>query len=184
MWSMHSGGASPLTEKLQKHYRTIRDGIGLAKSPAQYGAFPADPYSHTPQHSGVQQPGMTGQVKEDILSRFAEIGVRIQNGQLGFDPCMLEVCELLDDDSKIQFVNRQDEFVEIVLPAGSFAFTLCQTPVVYHQATEAKLVVSAMGEEPVGRCDLLLTQNETKNIFSRTGAISRVDVFYNFKKGC
>jgi len=41
-----------------------------------------------------------------------------------------------------------------------------------------------MGKEPVGRCDLLLTQNETKNIFSRTGAISRVDVFYNFKKGC
>ena len=184
MWSQHSGVPSQWTEKLQKHYRTIRDGIGLAKSPAQYGAFPADPYSHTPQHSGVQQPGMTGQVKEDILSRFAEIGVRIQNGQLGFDPCMLEVCELLDDDSKIQFVNRQDEFVEIVLPAGSFAFTLCQTPVVYHQATEAKLVVSAMGKEPVGRCDLLLTQNETKNIFSRTGAISRVDVFYNFKKGC
>ena len=184
MWSMHSGGASPLTEKLQKHYRTIRDGIGLAKSPAQYGAFPADPYSHTPQNAGVQQPGMTGQVKEDILSRFVELGVRIQDGQLGFDPCMLEVCELLCVDSEIQFVNRQDELVEIALPTGSFAFTICQTPVVYHQATEARIVVSAIGEEPRERCDLLLTPNETKNVFSRTGTISRIDVFYNFKQSC
>lgn len=183
MWSIQSGGPSQLTEKLQKHYRTIRDGIGSAKSPAQYGAFPADPYSHTPQNAGVQQPGMTGQVKEDILSRFAELGVRIQNGQLGFDPCMLEVCELLRGDAKFQFVDRHDEFVEIVLPAGSFAFTICQTPIVYHQATEAKIIVSGIGEEPEGRCDLLLTANETRNVFSRTGAINRIDVFYNFKQG-
>ena len=184
MWSIHSGAPSQLTEKLQKHYRRIRDGIGLAKSPARYGAFPADPYSHTPQNAGVQQPGMTGQVKEDILSRFAELGVRIQNGQLGFDPFMLEVCELLGSNSKFQFVDRQDEFVEIVLPAGSFAFTICQTPVVYHQATEAKIIVSAIGEEPEDRCDLLLTPNETRNIFARTGAIKRIDVFYNFKQAC
>ncbi|OUX05797.1 MAG: hypothetical protein CBE00_09185 [Planctomycetaceae bacterium TMED240] len=184
IWSQQSNGPSELTEKLLKHYRIIRDGIGLAKSPAQYGAFPADPYSHTPQNAGVQQPGMTGQVKEDIISRFTELGVRIQNGQLGFDPCMLEVCELLHCDSKIQFVNRQDEFVEIELPAGSFAFTLCQTPVVYHQATEAKLVISALGMEPEERFDLLLTPNETKNVFSRTGVISRIDVFYNFRQSC
>ena len=126
---------------------------------------------------------MTGQVKEDILSRFAELGVRIQNGQLGFDPCMLEVCELLRGDAKFQFVDRHDEFVEIVLPAGSFAFTICQTPIVYHQATEAKIIVSGIGEEPEGRCDLLLTANETRNVFSRTGAINRIDVFYNFKQG-
>jgi len=183
IWSQQGGESSRLTEKLLKHYRTIRDGIGLAKSPAQYGAFPADPYSHTPRNAGVQQPGMTGQVKEDILSRFTELGVRIQNGQIGFDPCMFEACELLQEDSKIQLVNRQDDFVEIALPAGSFAFTFCQTPVVYHQSTEARLVVSAIGMEPEERCDLLLTPNETKNVFSRTGVISRIDVFYNFWQG-
>ena len=92
--------------------------------------------------------------------------------------------ELLRVDSEIQFVNRQDELVEIALPTGSFAFTICQTPVVYHQATEARIVVSAIGEEPRERCDLLLTPNETKNVFSRTGTISRIDVFYNFKQSC
>ena len=134
MRSQISSGDFTLKEKLLSYYRNIRDGIGLAKSPAQYGAFPADPYSHTPQDAGVQQPGMTGQVKEDILSRLAELGVRVSNAQIRFEPGMFEACELLANDSTLQFVNLDDEFVEVPLPAGSFAFTLCQTPIVYHQA--------------------------------------------------
>ena len=53
-------------------------GIGAHKSPVNYGAFPSDPYSHTPAGKGAQQPGMTGQVKEDILSRFGELGLRVK----------------------------------------------------------------------------------------------------------
>ncbi|MDA7874139.1 hypothetical protein N9B17_03135 [Rhodopirellula sp.] len=184
MWSQQASQAPELTGQLLRHYRIIRDGIGLVKSPTQYGAFPADPYSHTPQNAGVQQPGMTGQVKEDILSRLAELGVRIKNGQIGFDPCMFEECELLQKDSRIQFMNRHDVYVEIALPTGSFAYTLCQTPIVYHQAIEAKLVVSHADSEPEERRELLLTPNETKNVFSRTGQISRIDVFYNFRQSC
>ncbi|NND60945.1 MAG: hypothetical protein HKN49_11830, partial [Gammaproteobacteria bacterium] len=56
--------------RLAQHYYRVRDGIGFNKTPLQYGAFPTDPYSHTPGHAGAQQPGMTGQVKEEILTRF------------------------------------------------------------------------------------------------------------------
>ena len=55
--------------RLLSHYLEIREGIGSHKRPDEYGAFPFDPYSHTPSMAGVQQPGMTGQVKEDIISR-------------------------------------------------------------------------------------------------------------------
>ena len=58
------------------HYFEINAGIGAHKSPELYGAFPTDPYSHTPGGKGAQQPGMTGQVKEDILCRFGELGVQ------------------------------------------------------------------------------------------------------------
>ena len=51
------------------HYFEINEGIGVNKSPELYGAFPTDPYSHTPRGRGVQQPGMTGQVKEDLVDR-------------------------------------------------------------------------------------------------------------------
>ncbi|MFN5885286.1 MAG: hypothetical protein ACK445_08080, partial [Bacteroidota bacterium] len=49
--------------RLFDHYYEINAGIGVHKTPVLYGAFPTDPYSHTPATKGVQQPGMTGQVK-------------------------------------------------------------------------------------------------------------------------
>ena len=60
------------------HYYEINAGIGAHKSPELYGAFPTDPYSHTPEDKGAQQPGMTGQVKEDILSRFEWLGFMLK----------------------------------------------------------------------------------------------------------
>ncbi|MBN2163381.1 MAG: hypothetical protein JXR25_10080 [Pontiellaceae bacterium] len=71
---------------LVEHYRDIQQGIGAYKSVLEQGAFPMDPYSHTPSMMGAQQPGLTGQVKEDFISRLYELGVRIENGRLGFDP--------------------------------------------------------------------------------------------------
>ena len=60
--------------ELVRLYDRVRDGLGFNRSAAQYGAFPTDPYSHTPAHAGAQQPGMTGQVKEELLTRWAELG--------------------------------------------------------------------------------------------------------------
>ena len=59
-----------LIGRLLYHYYEINEGIGVNKSPELYGAFSTDAYSHTPGGKGAQQPGMTGQVKEDLLSRW------------------------------------------------------------------------------------------------------------------
>ena len=67
-----------LIGRLLDHYYEIQAGIGVHKSPELYGAFPTDPYSHTPGGKGAQQPGMTGQVKEDVLSRIGELGVFVK----------------------------------------------------------------------------------------------------------
>jgi hypothetical protein len=52
-------------------YRAV---LGFNKTPALYGAFPTDPYSHTPWGAGARQPGMTGQVRDKHGK---------QNGKLG-----------------------------------------------------------------------------------------------------
>jgi hypothetical protein len=54
-------------------YYDIRQGLGFKKPPAGFGAFATDPYSHTPAGRGSRQPGMTGQVKEEILTRLGEL---------------------------------------------------------------------------------------------------------------
>ena len=85
---------APELAALQAHYRRVRDGLGYRKTVAEYGAFPADPYSHTPAEGGAQQPGMTGQVKEEILTRWGELGLRRRQGRIHIDPVLLDEAEL------------------------------------------------------------------------------------------
>ena len=99
--------------RLKAHYAAIREGIGAHKQPAEYGAFPFDAYSHTPSMAGAQQPGMTGQVKEDIISRFFELGVSVHDGQITFRPTMLTDADFKD---------------------GELRFTYCGTQVIYKRA--------------------------------------------------
>jgi hypothetical protein len=82
-------------DKLVGHFHLVKLGIGSHKSPAEYGAFPFDPYSHTPQMAGAQQPGMTGQVKEDIISRFFELGIMVSEGQIHINPLALKRSEFI-----------------------------------------------------------------------------------------
>ena len=88
--AVDSGAARPSLQKLAGCYYDIRSGIGDYKSPREYGAFPMDPYSHTPAHTGARQPGLTGQVKEDILCRMGELGIFVQDGQIHFCPALLK----------------------------------------------------------------------------------------------
>ena len=87
----------PALPALQAHYRRVRDGLGYRRTAAAYGAFPADPYSHTAGEGGAQQPGMTGQVKEEVLTRWGELGLRVRHGKVQFQPVLLDSTELPAD---------------------------------------------------------------------------------------
>jgi hypothetical protein len=102
-------------ESLKKHYFEVKAGIGAHKSPAVYGSFPFDPYSHTPIMAGVQQPGMTGQVKEDIISRFYELDVQVENGCITINPGNL----------------KRDEFIQSDNEKPYLSFTYCSIPFIY-----------------------------------------------------
>ncbi len=104
-----------MIEALKKHYFEVKAGIGAHKSPEVYGSFPFDPYSHTPTMAGVQQPGMTGQVKEDIISRFNELGVQVENGCLTFKPNLL----------------KSEEFIRSTSEEPNLSFTYCSIPFIY-----------------------------------------------------
>ena len=73
-----AGDETDSSAALAAAYDHIRDGLGFRKTAELQGAFPCDPYSHTPAHRGAQQPGMTGAVKEEVLARWGELGVRVR----------------------------------------------------------------------------------------------------------
>uniref|UniRef100_UPI003565AD05 hypothetical protein n=1 Tax=Novipirellula sp. TaxID=2795430 RepID=UPI003565AD05 len=163
-------------EQLHQHYREIRDGIGLTKTPLQYGGFPSDPYSHTPYAAGVQQPGMTGQVKEDILARWDELGIQIEQGRLGFAPVFFEASELLLTDSELVYFDVHRRCITLPVSAGCFAMTLCQVPIIYRSSDREKLSIHYAEQPSVLRDSLQMTACETDILFRRLGEITRIEV--------
>jgi CRISPR/Cas system endoribonuclease Cas6 (RAMP superfamily) len=116
--------AGPETlNRLRQHYNAVQKGIGAHKSPADYGSFPFDPYSHTPMMAGVQQPGMTGQVKEDIINRFFELGMSVHEGLLTIRPVILNKDKFIQPDSTLQSVFTSP-YLSFSYCSVSFVFLL------------------------------------------------------------
>jgi hypothetical protein len=178
VWARESLASPAVVERLHRSYREIRDDLGLKKTPKEYGALPCAPYSHTPKHAGAQQPGMTGQVKEDILCRRAEVGIRICKGRLHFSPALFECEEFLSDDSTIVFHDLTDTRIKLPVAKDQFAFTVCQIPVIYHRSTKHQLVIHFANTESVARENLSLTEAESISVFSRRGEITRIDIHF------
>jgi hypothetical protein len=167
-----------LESRLLTHYYHIVAGIGLHKPPARYGAFPTDPYSHTPLGKGAQQPGMTGQVKEDILSRLGELGLKVLDGCLHFQPGLLRRSELLSQAQTATFYDLNGHKQAITLPENSLFFTYCQTPVVYALAGQPGIEAHFRDGSVKRYESLALDAEVTQNILNRSGEVSRLNVFW------
>ncbi|MDP3312079.1 hypothetical protein [Lutibacter sp.] len=165
--------------KLLDHYYEINEGIGVHKSPQLYGAFPTDPYSHTPGGKGAQQPGMTGQVKEDILSRFGELGVFVKNGKLLFNPRLLRIGEFLKESKIFTYININREVKEIELEKDSLCFTYCQIPIIYKLSEKEGLKVAFRNDSILEFESLHLDLKTSKMVFERTGEITQIVVYLN-----
>lgn len=139
--------------RLKAHYAAVQEGIGAHKSPTEYGSFPFDAYSHTPSMAGVQQPGMTGQVKEDIISRFFELGLHVINGEIHIQTAML----------------RPEEFKD-----GELRFTYCQTPFIYRLGETESIEVEMQDSLHIE--SLCLSRTLSRHIFSRDKQIKQVIV--------
>jgi hypothetical protein len=169
--------ASPETVgRLLEHFYEINEGIGVHKSPELYGAFPTDAYSHTPFGKGAQQPGMTGQVKEDLLSRFGELGIAIKDGQLQFKPDLLRKEEFLTEEKIIEYFDVQSNASSLKVPKNALFFTKCEVPVIYEiSETESVEIFNEQCEAKIEN-SLTINQEDSANIFKRNGKISLIKV--------
>lgn len=169
--------ASPETVgRLLEHFYEINEGIGVHKSPELYGAFPTDAYSHSPFGKGAQQPGMTGQVKEDLLSRFGELGIVVKYGQLQFKPDLLRKEEFLTEEKTIEYFDVKSNASSLKLPENSLFFTKCEVPVIYEiSETESVEIFNEQCEAKIEN-SLTVNQEDSANIFKRNGKISLIKV--------
>ncbi|HMU08367.1 MAG TPA: hypothetical protein PKC54_00055 [Ferruginibacter sp.] len=168
-----------ITGRLVAHYYEINEGIGVHKSPELYGAFPITPYSHTPFNKGAQQPGMTGQVKEDILCRIGELGVHVQNGKLVFQPVLLRRQEFSGEGKGIDFIDVFSQKQKISLQKDSLFFTYCQVPVIYCLNDEEGMEIERRNGSKEMHNNVHMNETDTASVLNRTGSIKQIRVFLN-----
>jgi hypothetical protein len=162
--------------RLGSLYYRVREGLGFNKTPPAYGAFPTDPYSHTPKHAGAQQPGMTGQVKEEVLTRFGELGVQVSGGEIRFDPRLLREREFVAESRPFRYLDVDGRWQCETVSEKALTFTFCQVPVVYLLSEEPvpTLMVTADDGRPRTLPRLALPADLSSELFRRSGRVRRV----------
>jgi hypothetical protein len=153
--------SADVVERLAVRYRRVRDGLGFRKSPAAFGAVPTDCYSHTPAHAGAQQPGMTGQAKEQVLARAGELGLVVADGVLALVRPLLPAEELWGDPGDGE------------VPA--YRCTVCATPVRVSRGETDRVRVVRHDGTVTERDGASLTPAEAAEVFDRRGTIEVVE---------
>lgn len=166
--------------KLIDHYYEIRAGIGFNKSPEVYGAFPTDAYSHTPDEAGAKQPGLTGQVKEDIINRWAELGIDIEEGRIILNPTFFRKEELLKEKKTFKFYDSWGRADEIALNEGEIAFTYCGVLFIYKSASQKNLKLIMANQEEKEFNDCIIPADLSSSIFSRLDEVKQVRLEFPF----
>jgi len=166
---------------LINHFHNLQAGTGINKSPEVYGAFPIDPYSHTPGHLGAQQPGMTGQVKEDVIIRMFELGMIVKNGNIIFLPALLKKNEFLNKPEEFEFIDVNGNQKIEHLESGTLGFTYCQIPVKYILSDENRISIDFKDGSSTNESVLKIDHSISKKIFAKTGDVVRINVWINLQ---
>ena len=178
--AQQQGDSADRLQLLGRFYYKIRSGLGFNKSAEQYGAFPYDPYSHTPSYAGAQQPGMTGQVKEEILTRFVELGILVKQGEVHINPCLLRVSEFTSGLKVLRYLAVNNEIKQVQVPAQGLAFTLYQIPLVYQLTDSPASIKVYAGDEVIYSSEQLTIPHQfARMMFERNGRITKVKVSLN-----
>ena len=110
---------------------------------------------------------MTGQVKEDIISRFFELGVQVQDGQITFCPTMLTDADFLPSNlSPLASAGspKKPAFwgaLNLSPKHGELRFSYCGTEIIYRKTAN-------------GTGSVTLTPEQSKHIFARDGEIKQL----------
>ena len=120
---------------------------------------------------------MTGQVKEEIITRMGELGCSLKNGQLIFQTNLLKLSEFLKEDAIFSYVDINHNFSEYSLKPQQLAFTYCQVPIIYKLSEQDyNLSVSFNNQPEENISGNILPAEISKKLFSRSGEIKEIKV--------
>ena len=115
---------------------------------------------------------MTGQVKEEILTRRGELGVQVRGGAVSFRPFLLRTAGFLRQATTFSYFDIDGNDKQLALPADAVAFTFCQVPVVYEEVGEGPWLEATLADGTNHHVDgPALDPELSAEIFGRTGKV-------------
>jgi hypothetical protein len=120
---------------------------------------------------------MTGIVKEEILTRLGELGLRLDAGALRLDPTLLRRSELLATDTPWTVPGPDGRPRTLTLPGGSLALTFCQVPVIVRAVAGPGAITVTHGDgRRVSTAGDRLDRRTTAALLARRGELTLVEV--------
>ncbi len=168
--------APGLIDELERAYLLVREGIGYQRSPEEWGAFPFDPYSHTPKGGRARQPGMTGQVKEEILTRLAEFGIAISDGCVMLLPTGLLAGEFLQKARNFVYYDAVGSLASIDLNPGELAHCVAGVPFIRNNIVGPVRVTAILADGVEHHSNGRIDAGLSASIFRREGKVLTVRI--------
>jgi hypothetical protein len=102
--------------------------------------------------------------------------LRIKEGQVYFVPRLLKLCEFIQESKPFRYLDVNEQWQEIDVPAMGLAFTWCQVPIVYqlNDEVESSLTVTYSDGKQQTYSKLSLSTKESTEIFLRNGQIQQI----------
>jgi hypothetical protein len=111
------------------------------------------------------------------------MGVVVEEGRLGFHRHLVSRNEFLTQAAHFDFYDIDGRQRTLDLVPGTMAFTTCQVPVIAHRSGPRKIEITRSDGSRHTIEALCLDEQTSAAVFERTGAVSRLDVFYGFEEG-
>jgi hypothetical protein len=121
---------------------------------------------------------MTGQVKEDFLSRMRELGIYIENGEIAFRFSMINPNEFLVQKKVFEYFDLKDEKQQIILNEGQLGFTFCQVPVIYTISQEDKIKLTKNDGTWIELAGNTIKHDWSVSLFERDRRFSQIEVSF------
>ena len=123
---------------------------------------------------------MTGQVKEEVLCRFAELGVRVKSGVVRFEPGLLRRREFVAEQSEFEYLDVNGDWQQMTVLPDGLAFTWCQVPILYRLDDAAPAGIMIEGSDGSTRRveGLQLSAEDSVALFTRSGEIRQLAVTF------
>jgi hypothetical protein len=120
---------------------------------------------------------MTGQVKEEVLTRWGELGVRVDDGTIEFDPVLLRRREFLTKQTNWSYYDVAAQEQTLTVPPDALAFTYCQVPITYRLVDGAGSVNVRWADGSVSTFSTLRLDKKTSAaVFERGHEVREIEV--------